>query len=191
MPETTPRILVMGVGNPLMRDEGIGPRVAELLLSGYTFPENVEVVDAGSMSFMILDMLREIDHLVIVDAMKGTGHPAGTVLRLTPEELAENQVLHSLHDLRVPDVLAAAALMGHAPDTIAIGVQIESIDPWILELSEPCEAALPIAVSAVLDQLEELGVSVTPADGSDVHGRIIAALRSYEPMPDSSPTPSE
>ena len=182
------RILVMGIGNPLMRDDGIGPRVVEMLRSGYLFPDNVEVVDAGTMSFMILDLLRGVDRLIIVDAIKETGHPAGTVMRLTPDEIAPNQVSHSMHDVRIVDILQAADLMGRAPLTIAVGMQIESIEEWVLELSAPVEAALPIAASAVLDELESYGISVTPNTEADVHAQIIAAMRSYEPMPDTTPT---
>ncbi len=178
------RILVLGVGNPLMRDDGVGPRVVELLLSGYRFPDNVEVVDAGTMSFMILDLFREIDRLIVVDAVDNTGHPPGTVTTLTPEEIAPNQVMHSLHDTRLVDVLAAASLMGNAPDTVAVGIQIEAIEEWVLELSPAVEAAVPIAAAAVLDQLRALGIDATPNEGGDVHAQIIAALRSYSPMPD-------
>jgi hydrogenase maturation protease len=177
----------MGIGNPLMRDDGIGPRVIEMLLTGYEFPEHVELVDAGTMSYMILDLIRDVDRLVIVDAIKNTGTPAGTVMRLTPEEIAENQVSHSMHDIRVVDILQAAELLNRAPATVAIGMQIEAIEEWVLELSPDVEAALPIACAAVLDELETYGVFAKPSDEADVHAQIIAALRSYEPMPDTSP----
>jgi hydrogenase maturation protease len=182
------RILVMGVGNPLMRDDGVGPRVVEMLLAGYVFPDNVEVVDAGTMSFMILDLFRDIDRLIIIDAIQDTEHPPGTVLVLTPEEIAPNSVMHSLHDTRLIDVLQAAELMGHAPQAVAVGVQIDAIENWVLELSAPVEAAVPIAAAAVLDQLTALGVKVTPDESADVDAQIIAALRSYNPMPDESPS---
>jgi len=186
MAENIGRILVMGVGNPLMRDDGIGPRVAEMLLAGYDFPDNVEVVDAGTMSFMILDLLRDIDRLIFVDAVRETGHPAGTVMRMTPEEMAPNEVPHSMHDIALVNVLAAADLMDRAPEAIAIGVQIDTIEEWVLELSPAVEAAVPIAAAAVLDELAALGAPGVPNDRGDVHACIIAALRSYEPMPDDS-----
>lgn len=180
------RILVLGVGNPLMRDDGVGPRVVELLLAGYRFPQNVEVVDAGTMSFMILDLLRGLDRLIVVDAVQNTGHPPGTVTTLTPEEIAPNQVKHSLHDTRLVDVLAAADLIGSAPQTVAVGVQVQTIEDWVLELTPAVEAAIPIAAAAVLDQLRALGVEAVPNETTDVHAQIIAALRSYSPMPDGS-----
>lgn len=183
------RILIMGVGNPLMRDEGTGPRVAELLMAGFDFPDNVEVVDAGTMGLMILDLIRGIDRLIVVDAIRDTGHPAGTVLVLAPADLAENQVMHSLHDLRLVDVLQNAALLDRAPQTVVIGVQIESIQEWVLELSEPVAQALPIAVAAVIDQLAEMGVVPVPKQGSDLNAQVIEALRTYAPMPEELLTP--
>lgn len=183
------RILVMGIGNPLMRDEGTGPRVIELLRSGYAFPDNVDVVDAGTMGLMILDLLRGIDHLIVIDAVKDTGHPAGTVLLLSPQDIAGNQVMHSLHDMRLVDVLQNAALLDRAPQTIVVGVQIERIEEWVLELSTPVEEALPVAVLAVLDQLKELGIVPAPQEGSDVHASIIEAVRSFRPMPEAATNP--
>lgn len=193
MAENTERILVMGVGNPLMRDDGIGPRVVELLLAGYRFPDNVEIVDAGTMSYMILDLFRDIDRLVIVDAVRETGHPAGTVMKMTPEEIAPNQVPHSMHDVALVDILQAAELMGSAPAAVAIGVQIDTIEEWVLELSPPVEAAVPIAAAAVLDELVALGSPGIPDEDADVHAQVIAALRSYAPMPEASgeATPAE
>jgi hydrogenase maturation protease len=176
----------MGVGNPLMRDDGIGPRVIEMLLTGYTFPHNVELVDAGTMSFMILDLLRGVDNLILVDAMQDTQSPAGTVAVLAPEEIAPNQVKHSMHDVGIVDVLQAAELMERAPVTVAIGVQIESIEQWVLDLSEPVAAAVPIAAAAVLDELKKLGVEPVANEGADAHAQIISALRTYAPMPDTT-----
>lgn len=178
----------MGVGNPLMGDDGIGPRVIEMLRSAYRFPDNVDVVDAGTMSFMILDLLRGIDRLIIIDAVDGTDHEPGTVFRMTPEEIAPNQVAHSLHDTRLIDVLQAADLMGSCPETIAIGVQIDLIKEWVLELTPLLEASLPLAAGAVLDELKAMGIDPVACDDADVDAQIIAALRSYETMPDTRPT---
>lgn len=187
----TKRILVMGIGNPLMRDEGIGPRAVELLATGYEFPDNVEIVDAGTMGYMILDTIRGFDRLIIVDAVRDTDQAPGTVMLFTPEDLAENkQVMHSMHDIRITDVLGAAALVDRAPHTTVVGVQIESIVEWVLELSEACEAALPIAVAAVIDELRAEGVEPVPQADKDVHARIIEALRTYEPMPQEALRPA-
>lgn len=187
----TQQILVIGVGNPLMRDEGAGVRVAELLMGGYDFPENVTVMDAGTMGLMILDVLRGMDRLIIVDAVRGTDQPPGTVLLMAPEDMAERQVMHSLHDMRVADVLGHAAMIDCTPRTTIVGVQIERIEDWVLELSAPVEAALPVAAAAVLQLLAEDGVIPVPKETGDVDASIIEALRTYSAMPETGPVAHE
>lgn len=186
-----PRIMVMGVGNPLMRDEGAGPRTVEILMAGYDFPDHVEVVDCGTMGYTILDVLREVDKLIVVDALKADDLEPGDVVKLAPEDFAASQVMHSLHDVRLPEVLQAASLIGRSPETIAIGIQIEEIAEWVLELSEPVEAALPVAVAAVLEELAGLGVSVTERAETTVNASIIEAVRTYAPMPEDALRPAD
>jgi hypothetical protein len=70
---------------------------------------------------------------------------------------------------------------------VAIGVQIERIEQAVLELTPAVGAAAPIAAAAVLDHLRALGVPTIPNDDVDVHAQIIAAMRSYAPMPDGTP----
>ncbi|MBI5231820.1 MAG: HyaD/HybD family hydrogenase maturation endopeptidase [Coriobacteriales bacterium] len=178
------RILVMGVGNPLMTDEGIGVRAVERLMSGYEFPPNVTLVDAGTMGFTILDLLRDADRLLVIDAVDGSGHPPGTVMVLSPEDAAPNTVLHSLHDTRLVDVLQAAALMDVALEAaVVVGVQVESMKQWVLELTPAVEAALPIAVAAALDTLRDWGMEPSPREDSDINAAVLEALRTYDPMP--------
>ena len=161
----TPRILVIGIGNILMLDEGVGIRIAEELQRNYVFPADVRVMDAGTMGLGMMHLFRGVELLLIADAVDGTGHPAGTVLRLSPEDLAPNQVLHSLHDIRFADVLNAARMIGVMPEADCIGVQVQDMSPAELTigLSEAVEAAVPRAVAAVLYVLEERGVVPEPA----------------------------
>ncbi|MBC7266224.1 MAG: hydrogenase maturation protease [Anaerosomatales bacterium] len=163
------RILVLGVGNALMRDEGVGPRVVEELSRAYTLPKSVRVVDAGTLGFAILHLLRDADYVLVVDAVDGTSHPPGTVLRLKPEHFAPNQVLHSLHDVRLVDVLNAARLSGIEPDVECVGVQVEDIAPeeFSIGLTPLVEAAVPRAVAAVLMLLEERGAHHETSPGAD------------------------
>ena len=182
---TDERVLVLGIGNPLMMDEGIGVRVVETLMATLEFPPNVTLVDAGTMGMSILGLFRDCDYMLVIDAMKDTGEPPGTVVRLSAEELAPNQVMHSLHDARLTDVLEAALLMGLEPEVACIGVQVQNIAQWHLELSPVVEAAVPHACDAVADALTAWGVTLaerTEPTGEDA--RIIAALRTKDSMPE-------
>ncbi|GAB4287938.1 MAG: HyaD/HybD family hydrogenase maturation endopeptidase [Coriobacteriia bacterium] len=167
----TPRILVLGIGNPLMLDEGVGVRVVEELDRLYQLPSSVNVVDAGTMGLGMMPLFKGIDAMIIVDAVEGTGYAPGTVVRLSPDDFAPNQILHSLHDVKFVDVLQSCALVGIEPEAECIGIQVESISPVDLTigLSEPVQAALPRALAAVLTLLAERGIAATarPTDDPD------------------------
>lgn len=173
----TPPVLVLAVGNQLMRDEGVGPRVAEELWAHYELPEAAEVMDASTLGLGMLHVLRDREYVLIVDAIDGTGHPAGTVVRTTPANFAPNQILHSLHDVRLVDVLQAAELMGVSPETECVGVQIEDISPpdFSVGLTAAVESAVPRAVAATLYLLAERGIDITPLVGGE-HGEFTSAV---------------
>lgn len=175
------RITVMGIGNPLMRDEGIGIRVVETLMTALEFPANVTLVDAGTMGMTILNLFQDCDYMLVVDAIDGSGERAGTVMRLTPEDLAPNQVMHSLHDVRLVDVLQSAMLMGLQPEVDCIGVQIEDMSDIGIGLSATVEAAVPDAVAAVLTLLAERGVAPTerPESEAGADAQVLKAIRTF------------
>ena len=169
MLEENPRVLVLGIGNILMMDEGIGNRIATDLQANYVFPDDVRVMDAGTMGLGMMHLFRGVEFLLVADAVNGTGHPAGTVVRVSPDDFAPNQVLHSLHDVRLVDVLNAARLIDIMPEADCIGVQVENMSPRELTigLTETVEAAVPRALAAVLYVLEERGVVATPSPQAD------------------------
>lgn len=179
----TERITVMGVGNPLMKDEGVGVRVVEALMSSCAFPGNVTLIDAGTMGMGILHLFRECDYLLVIDAVDGTGEAAGTVVRLTPDDLAPNQVMHSLHDVRFVDVLQAAELMGVRPEADCVGIQVEDMSGVGIGLTPAVEAAVPAAVDAVLAVLAERGIRAERREDATVDARVLEALRTRGRMP--------
>ncbi len=70
------RIVVLGVGNILLKDEGVGVRVAEELQRRYMFPEHVSVIDGGTQGLWLMPTIQETDHLIVIDAVLGGGEPA-------------------------------------------------------------------------------------------------------------------
>ncbi len=185
------RILVIGIGNPLVEDEGVGVRVAEELMTRHQFPDSVVVMDAGTMGMGMLQLFKEHDRLVVIDALDGSGEPAGTVVRMDPADLAGSQVMHSLHDVKLSDVLEAADFMGHRPDVEFVGIQVASMRELVTELTPEVERAVPEAVSTVLDLLADLGVTVGEREtrSADDRGaraiadaRVIRAIRTREEM---------
>jgi hydrogenase maturation protease len=164
------RVLVIGVGNTLMRDEGVGPRIAEEIRTRFILPDDVEVIDAGTMGLGMMHLFRGVEYMLITDAIDGTGYVPGTVVRIAPEDFAANQVVHSLHDIRLVDVLNAASLIDAQPKmTECIGVQIADIAPeqFDVGLTPEVERAVPRAVAAALTLLEEQGIEATEVPDAD------------------------
>jgi hydrogenase maturation protease len=183
---TPEHVLVLGIGNPLMLDEGIGVRVLEELIAHYTFAEGTELVDAGTMGLGMISMFRGIDFLLVIDAIDGTDHPAGTVVRVSPAEFAPNQVLHGLHDVRFVDVLNSAMLIGIEPEAECVGIQVLDMSPVELTigLSEPVAAAIPRAVAAALTLLDERGIPFTEIDNADAEPFLAEVRAAYDEMRD-------
>ncbi len=153
-----PKTLVLGIGNTVMSDDGVGVKVVQRIQREYRFPESVSVVDGGTLGLDLLPMLEQIDNLIVVDAVE-TGKEPGTCVRLTGEELPialETKV--SPHQMGLKDLLAVARLLGHFPrEMVLIGVQPESIE-MDTELTPKIEAQVEILIDNVLKELERLGI---------------------------------
>ena len=156
------RIGILCVGNLLMLDEGVGPRVAQELNERYSFPENVEVLDRGTMGMALLSDLKRFDVLLLVDAVDKTGTPPGTVVTYMPEDIAPYEAFHGAHDTRFIDVLEAAALLGYQPEAHCLGVQVLDMCPvdYTVGLTPPVEAALPFLLECVRGFLERFDLVV-------------------------------
>jgi len=157
-----PKTLVLGIGNTVMSDDGVGVKVVQRLKSEYRFPDHVEIVDGGTLGLDLLPMLEQIDNLIVVDAVE-TGKEPGFCIRLTGEELPialETKV--SPHQMGLKDLLAVARLIGHYPRTmVLIGVQPGSIE-MDTELTPEIEAKVDVLIGNVLKELEGLGVIPMP-----------------------------
>ena len=165
MPSASPHksVLVLGIGNLVMADDGVGVLVAQQLQQRYRFPDNVEIMDGGTLGLDLLPKLENITNLIMIDAVE-TGKQPGTCVRLYGEELPialETKV--SPHQMGLKDLLAVSELMGHSPaEMVLIGVQPGSIDMEI-GLTTEVEAQLETLISNVLLELENWGITVLPA----------------------------
>jgi hydrogenase maturation protease len=152
------------VGNLLLLDEGVGPRVAQELVERYEFPRDVEVLDCGTLGLALLADLKRFDVILLVDAVDNTGKPPGTVVSFLPDEIAPYEVFHGAHDTRLIDVLEAAALLGYTPEAHCLGVQVLNMSPpdFTIGLTPPVETAIPFLIECVLGFLGQRGIRPTP-----------------------------
>ena len=145
-----PRIVIVGVGNLLMKDEGVGIHVIKHLQE-INMPPDIELIDGGTAPDLIA-YIRAGDKLIIVDSAQAGGEP-GAIYRFLPEDLAtDTGTLASAHELGVELNLKLMSLMGNEPREIAIiGVEPKEID-WGTELTEELQNKLPEIIDAVLKE---------------------------------------
>ncbi len=156
------KIVVLGVGNILLHDEGVGVKVAAELSNRYDFPPNVTVVDGGTQGLWLLSTLQEADHLICVDAVLGRGKP-GDLYRLERNDLPKAlRFKQSAHDSDLVEALNLCSLLECEPKTVVVlGVEPENIEAYGLELTETVAARMEDLISGVLKELENLGAHPT------------------------------
>jgi len=143
------RPLVLGIGNLLMGDEGVGVH-AVWQMEG-TLPPNVSLLDGGTGGFQLLGELTGHDPVFMIDATMD-GQPAGTVAVLRPRYASDFPRSLTAHDIGLRDLIEAAALLGHLPHVTLITVSISEVTSMRTTLSPAVEAAIP-AVRALVDTL--------------------------------------
>jgi hydrogenase maturation protease len=143
---------IIGVGNLLLKDEGVGVQVAQELQKR-TLPAGVEVCDGGVGGIGLLDYFREASKLLLIDAAD-MGLKPGAVMRFTPREVKDpgSGVKFSTHDLGLAEVLKLAQALGHCPEVVIIGIQPQEIS-WGAELSPPIQASLPRVLEMVMREI--------------------------------------
>jgi hydrogenase maturation protease len=154
------RILVLGLGNILLQDEGLGVRAAERLAARYRLPPDVQVMDGGVMGLDLLPHLEGVTHLLITDAVQ-TGRPPGSLVRLEGEAIPMALSLKmSMHQVGLQELLALAGFQGNLPEHVVLwGLEPASLE-WGLELSTPIATQIDALVDAAVGELRTWGVEL-------------------------------
>ncbi len=149
------RIAVIGLGNVLMRDEGVGIRALERLPSpARPLPGGVAVIEAGLGGLNLLDIFPHTSKAIIIDAAR-MNRPPGTVRRFQPEELAygSSPVGLSCHNFGLLDIFELARNLGTLPPrVVVIGIEPKEIS-WGNDLSSEVAAALPSVIELIWDEI--------------------------------------
>jgi hydrogenase maturation protease len=154
------KTLVLGLGNILLSDEGVGVRVVERLQERYEFPPDVELLDGGTLGMDLLAYVEAADRLLVLDALDMGAEP-GTLGHLEGEEVpAFLSIKISPHQMGLSDLLAAARLREVYPEEIVLlGVQPAVIDVG-LELSPVVAAQVDALVDKAVAELHRWGIEL-------------------------------
>ena len=150
-------VLVLGMGNILLEDEGLGIRALEVLQQRYQIPDGVELLDGGTTGMGLLDEISRREHLLVLDAVQ-TGDSPGTLVEMRNDEVPVYFGIRvTPHQLGLSDVLATLELTGEQPSGVTVlGLVPESLE-MSLELSSRIEAELDALVDAAVAELTALG----------------------------------
>ena len=159
-----PNVLILGVGNVLLADEGVGVHTVARLLEEYDFPPNVQVMDGGTLGMSLMEYIQNSDYLIVVDAVRG-GHEAGSVYRLEEEGLRKSLGMSdSMHQMDLVDTLIMCDLStGKRPKAVVFGMEPDSLSMTNLdpELSATGKASQPKLCAEIVKELESIGCKVS------------------------------
>jgi hydrogenase maturation protease len=145
------KTLVLGLGNVLMGDEGIGVHVVRAL-EKHTLPAGVECLDGGTGGFVLLEPLQNADRIILIDAA-ADGNPLGTVTRTTPRFSRDYPPTLTAHDIGVKDLLDVFYIQGGGPGVVLYAIAIDPKQPISMELSAGAAKAADEAVERILAEL--------------------------------------
>lgn len=171
-----PRVLVLGLGNVLLGDDGVGPLALARLERDYRFPPEVRLVEGGTLGLALLGELTQAEHVIMVDAV-ATDQAPGTLVRLDGEEVRDAvRERLSVHQVGVADLLDAARLIGRYPASVVLLGLVPGSIGLRVGRTAAVDAALTELVSAVVLEVRSLGLEVLAQTGPGGADRPIHAL---------------
>lgn len=151
MTESAAKVLVLGLGNTLMSDEGVGVHVVRSL-SAHTLPPNVECLDGGTGGFVLLEPLQQANRIIMIDAA-ADGNPIGTVTRTKPCFSRDYPPTLTAHDVGIKDLLDLFYMLDGGREVILYAISIDPQQPISLNLSQLVQQAANSAVEQILAEL--------------------------------------
>lgn len=152
--DKTNSILVMGVGNYLMGDEGIGVHIIQEMAKK-ELPEYVDILDGGTGGFLLLSCFQVYPTIIFIDATMD-GKPAGTISLIRPKFASDFPTALSVHDVGLKDMIEAVYLMDNIPDIHLFTVSIEEVNPMTIALNPKVENAIPELIDRILEHSKNI-----------------------------------
>lgn len=147
-------VLILGIGNYLMGDEGIGVHLAQILEREID-SEDIDVVDGGTGGFHLLEYFEKYEHVILIDATLDS-NPVGTIRLIKPKFAADFPNAMSTHDIGLKDLVCSLQILGRMPDIQLFVVSIESIQQQGILLTPEIQSIIPTLKSRIIELAEKL-----------------------------------
>ena len=154
-----PQITILGVGNILYRDEGVGVRAVEQIEARYDFPDHIVPVDGGVLGVNLMGVISQADKLIVIDAVYNGGKP-GDLHRLTGEQIPKRIVAkNSLHQVDLLEALTLCGAIDKNPEAVIVGIEPQDIETLDVGLTPLIDSRLDDLVAMALKEVEAFGGS--------------------------------
>lgn len=154
-PISSPRITILGVGNELLSDEGVGIHVIKELQTK-DLPRGTEAIEGGTDGFGLLNIITTSEHLIVIDSLKGGGQP-GSLYRFHIDDAPSCPDLFktSVHQIGILEVINLSGLIGNTPDTVIIGVEPKELKTG-MALSPEVRVRVPRIIELVFQEIDSI-----------------------------------
>ena len=154
-------IVVLGLGNILLRDEGVGVRIIEELQKRYNFSPPVKMIDGGTAGFGLVTEIEGCKKLLVIDAVKAGNEP-GTIYKFRRGDITV-QIPQSLsvHDIGFFEALEHWKILGIEPEVTFFGIEPEDMNSWGFDLTPCIQDKMPKLVALVIEELHAEGITAT------------------------------
>jgi len=158
------RIIVVGVGNVLFKDEGVGCYAAKMLETNYRFSPEIEIIDGATLGFKLMTYFQEYDDVIILDTVSIEEAP-GSLYRLPSDVLLGlGSYRKTAHEVEVVEMLEICSMLDQIANVTIMGIVPEDIESVDIDLTDTLKKHFPAFIAEIVKEIQQLGVTVTAKD---------------------------
>lgn len=157
-----PTIALIGIGNILFSDEGVGCFASSFIDANYTFNSAVDIIDGGTLGYRLMDYYTQYDEVIIIDTISANA-ACGTIYSVPADELLGlGNYKQTAHEVEVVQMLEICSILGSVANVTVVGIVPQNIECTFIGLTPQVDKNFDKLIDTVLKKLENLGVHATP-----------------------------
>ncbi|QKF73337.1 [Ni-Fe] hydrogenase maturation protease [Aliarcobacter faecis] len=171
--------IIIGVGNMLFKDEGIGIYASEYIKQNYEFSDNLEIIDGGTLGFKLMAYFQEYKNVIILDTVS-INDEAGSIFRLPSDVLLGlGKYRKTAHEVEIVEMLEIVSVLDSHANVTIIGIVPQDIQSVEIGLTKQMEEKFPLFINTALKEIEDLGFNLTKKDDLNVENIVKSLIGSY------------